>query len=66
MVDYMFDDNFVFDFRSCQIDQYLIDQEKVKIEGGFYCFVNLVILSGVIVFFGVILFYLRRRRYICL
>lgn len=63
MVDYMLDDNSVLDLRSRQIDQHPIDQEKVKTEGGFYRFVNLVIPSGAIMVLGILLFYLRRRRY---
>ena len=63
LVDYMMGDHSVLDIRSKQIDIHAIDKEKVKSESGFYKLINTLIPSLIIVLFGAIIFYIRKRKY---
>ena len=56
-------DHSVLDIRSKQIDIHAIDKEKVKNESGFYKLINTLIPSLIIVLFGAIIFYIRKRKY---
>jgi ABC-2 type transport system permease protein len=62
-VDYMMDDNSVIDLRSRQIDIRPLDQDKVRTESGFYRMLNVGVPVLVVIFLGLLLFYLRKRRY---
>lgn len=64
MVDYMMGDNSVLDLRSKQIDINSINKEKVKLEAGKYKVINMVFPGLIILFMGLLFFYLRRRKYI--
>lgn len=63
MVDYMMGDNSVLDVRSRQIDIHAIDKEKVKVEAGYYKFVNMLLPSAIIVVLAAIIFFIRKRKY---
>ncbi len=64
LVDYMMGDNSVLDLRSKQIDIHAIDKEKVKLESGFYKFLNMFIPSLLVLIFAAILYIIRKRKYI--
>jgi gliding-associated putative ABC transporter substrate-binding component GldG len=64
MVDYMMGDNSVLDLRSKQIDIHSIDKEKVKLESGYYKFVNMLVPSLFVLLIAGILYYLRKRKYV--
>lgn len=63
MVDYMMGDNSVLDLRSKQIDIHAIDKEKVQVDAGFYKFLNMLLPSGIVLLFAVLMLYLRKRKY---
>jgi len=63
MVDYMMGDNSVLDVRSRQIDIHAIDKEKVKVEAGYYKFINMLLPSAIIVVLAAIIFFIRKRKY---
>ena len=62
-LDYMMGDNSVLDIRSKQIDIHPIDKEKVKTNGNFYKFMNMLLPSGLVLILAFIIFYLRKRRF---
>jgi len=64
VVDYMMGDNSVLDLRSKQIDIHAIDKEKVKLEAGYYKFVNMFFPSVIVLAFAGLLYFVRRRKYI--
>jgi ABC-2 type transport system permease protein len=64
MVDYMMGDNSVLDLRSKQIDIHAIDKEKVKVEAGFYKFINMFLPSVLVLLFASVIFMVRKRKYI--
>jgi ABC-2 type transport system permease protein len=63
LVDYMMGDHSVLDIRSKQIDVHAIDKEKVKSEAGFYKMLNTILPSLLILVFGLVLAYFRKRKY---
>lgn len=63
LVDYMMGDHSVLDIRSKQIDVHPIDKEKVKNEAGFFKILNTIVPSVIIIILGVIIFYIRKRKY---
>ncbi len=63
LVDYMMGDHSVLDIRSKQIDIHAIDKEKIKKESGFFKVINTLIPSLIIIIFGGIIFYIRKRKY---
>jgi len=56
-------DHSVLDIRSKQIDIHAIDKEKIKKESGFFKVINTLIPSLIIIIFGGIIFYIRKRKY---
>jgi ABC-2 type transport system permease protein len=63
LVDYMMGDNSVLDLRSKQIDIHAIDKEKLKLEAGFYKGLNMILPSGIVIVFALVLFYIRKKKY---
>jgi ABC-2 type transport system permease protein len=64
VVDYMMGDNSVLDLRSKQIDIHAIDKEKVKLEAGYYKFVNMFFPSLIVLTFAALIYFMRKRKYI--
>ena len=64
VVDYMMGDNSVLDLRSKQIDIHAIDKEKVKLEAGYYKFVNMFFPSIIVLTFASLVYFIRKRKYI--
>jgi gliding-associated putative ABC transporter substrate-binding component GldG len=62
-LDYMMGDNSVLDIRSKQIDIHPIDKEKVKKDGTMYMLLNMILPSTIVILLGILLFYLRKRRF---
>lgn len=63
LVDYMMGDNSILDIRSRQIDIHQMDAEKVQQEATFYKILNLLLPSGIVLIFAVLLFYFRKKKY---
>jgi ABC-type uncharacterized transport system involved in gliding motility auxiliary subunit len=64
LVDYMMGDNSVLDLRSNQIDIHAIDKEKVKLEAGYYKFINMFIPSFIVLLFASFIYFIRKRKYV--
>jgi ABC-2 type transport system permease protein len=64
LVDYMMGDNSVLDLRSKQIDIHAIDKEKVKLEAGYYKFINMFIPSFIVLLFASFIYFIRKRKYL--
>ena len=64
LVDYMMGDNSVLDLRSKQIDIHAIDKEKVKLEAGYYKFMNMFLPSLIVLTFATLIYFVRKRKYI--
>ncbi len=64
LVDYMMGDNSVLDLRSKQIDIHAIDKEKVKLDAGYYKFVNMFLPSLIVLTFATLIYFVRKRKYI--
>ena len=63
MTDYMMGDHSIIDIRSKQIDIHAIDNEKVKLNAGFYKVINLLIPCGSILLLAFLMHSLRKRKY---
>ncbi len=63
MTDYMLGDNSILDVRSKQIDIHPIDKDKIATDGSFWKFLNLLLPSLIVILLGVIINYLKKRKY---
>jgi len=63
MVDYMMGDNSVLDIRSKQIEIHAIDHAKVETQAATIKVINMVIPSLLILIMGLIIGYIRKRKY---
>lgn len=63
LVDYMMGDQSVLDIRSRQVDVHAIDKDKVKADAGFYKWFNIVLPILVVVIFGLVMAFIRKRKY---
>jgi ABC-2 type transport system permease protein len=63
VTDYMMGDNSVLDLRSRQIEIHEMDNEKVKNDGTFYKLMNVGLPIVIILLFGFVMSYMRKRKY---
>ena len=63
VTDYMMGDNSVLDLRSRQIEIHEMDNDKVKNDGTFYKLMNVGLPIVIILLFGFVMSYMRKRKY---
>jgi ABC-type uncharacterized transport system involved in gliding motility auxiliary subunit len=63
VTDYMMGDNSVLDLRSRQIEIHEMDNDKVKNDGTFYKLMNVGLPIVIILLFGFVMNYMRKRKY---
>ncbi|MDX2360291.1 MAG: Gldg family protein [Crocinitomicaceae bacterium] len=63
LTDYMMGDNSVLDIRSRQIDIHEINKEEVRLHATFYKLLNIALPVIIILFIGIVLQYVRKRRF---
>lgn len=63
MVDYLMGDNSVLDIRSKQIEIHAIDKQKVEKHAPALRLINMIIPSLLVIISGIIIMYIRKRKY---
>jgi len=62
-IDYMLDDSNLIEIRSRELTLRLLDGNRVRQEKGFYNLLNTLLPIGLVLFFGLIYAWLRKRKY---
>jgi gliding-associated putative ABC transporter substrate-binding component GldG len=62
-IDYLLDDSGLIDIRGKKLDIKLLNKEKVATEKGFWQFINIILPLLLLVFFGSLYSFIRKRKY---
>ena len=63
IIDYMMGESFMLDIRSRQIDVREIDKEKIQQSANYYKLINMLLPIALIVLLGLIMNFIRKKRF---